>query len=351
MFEGYTFVTVIGLLIIAAIFYGLYDTKKYNISFSLQVLIALLLGALFGYVLTLVDDVKIFGYGGLEILPSWLSLIGNLFTGLLKMIVVPLIFVMVIAAITNMPVGSKKVIRWVTQTIGLLVLFSLIGAVVGILSAKIFGLDASKIIADESIIERGDALIERAASTPESFVDLLKSMIPGNPFADLSGSRATSMIGVVIFSAFIGFGGYILNMKDSKQGMFFKGMINSAKEVIMIVVNTIIKFTPYGVFAIIANTIYSTKFDAIVELGKFVGASYFAIVATFLILLIPLVMCKLNPVTYMKKAWETLVFAFSSRSSAATVPKTYATQHKLLGVDEGLSSLSSSLGASIGQVG
>lgn len=346
MFEGYTLFTLIGLLIIGIIFFIINSLKKYNLSFGVQVLVGLLVGVIFGFVLSSLKETE-----GAAALVEWLGLIGNTFTGLLKMIVVPLIFIMVVTAFVNMPVGSKKIKRWITRVIGFLIVFTLVGAAIGIVTALLFKLDASAIVSTDTIAERAAALEERAGETQTTFVGLVNSFIPGNPFADLSGARDTSMIGVVIFASFLGFGGYILLVKDPKAGNVFKDVMNSIKEVIMIVVSVIIKFTPYGVFAIIARTIYNTDFDAIVELGKFVGASYFALIVTFLLLLIPVVLLGLNPLYYLKKSWETLIFAFSSRSSAATVPKTYATQSKLLGVEDGLASLSSSLGASIGQVG
>lgn len=352
LLEGFTLLTILLLAFVAVVFIVINSLKVYNFSFGTTVLIALLSGIVFGTIisLTLKDNEGVLN-DGVAPFVSWLGLIGSAFTGLLKMIVVPLIFVMVATAIINMPTGSKKVKSWITRTIGLLVLFSIIGAIVGISVTLLFGLDASSISLDDGIASRGDYLTSRAEGAETTLVGLLNSFIPGNPFADLAGSRDTSMIGVVIFSAFLGFGGYILLVKDPKNGGVFKNVMNSFKEVIMVVVNAIIKLTPYGVFAIISRTIINTDFKAIVDLGKFVGASYVSIILVFGILLIPLVLCKLNPVTYLKKSWETLVFAFSSRSSAATVPKTYATQSRLLGVEDGLASLSSSLGASIGQVG
>ncbi|MFV0424717.1 MAG: cation:dicarboxylate symporter family transporter [Bacilli bacterium] len=346
MFEGYTLLTIIGLVVIALIYAGMRSLKKYNLSFGMQVLIGLGLGIIFGFILIQIKDKE-----GIEALVSWLSLIGSAFTGLLRMIVVPLILVMIITSIVNMPQGSKKIKTWLTRVVAILVGGALLGAIVGIVFALIFKLDASAIVGTEAISSRAVELAERAEMTDTSFVGLIKSFIPANPFADLAGSRPTSMIGVVIFAAFLGFGGYILLIKEPKSGNVFKNVMNSFKDVIMIVVNAIIKLTPYGVFALIANTFYTTDFDSIKELGKFVGASYLSIIVTFIIVLIPLVVLKLSPITYIKKSWETLVFAFSSRSSAATVPKTYTTQSKFLGVEDGLASLSSSLGASIGQTG
>ncbi len=353
LLSGYNLITLAVILVIIGSIFLLRSLKIYNLSFGTEVLIGLCSGVVFGLILALIkgfisDDKLLLG---LDAGVSWLSLIGNTFTGLLKMIVVPLIFVMVATAIINMPTGTKKVKQWITRVVGLLVAFSLIGAVIGIITSLIFGLDASSITQTEEIAIRAETLQNYQQSIDNSLIGLLNSFIPGNPFADLAGTRSTSMIGVVIFSALLGFGGYITLTKDPKSGNVFKNVMNSIKDVIMVVVNAIIRLTPYGVFAIIAKTIYGTNFKAILDLLLFAAASYFAIIVTFIILLAIITLFGLSPVTYIKKTWETLVFAFSSRSSAATVPKTYSTQANALGVEDGLASLSSSLGASIGQVG
>ena len=117
------------------------------------------------------------------------------------------------------------------------------------------------------------------------------------------------------------------------------------------VVRIVLQLTPYGILAIMARTVATSDFGAIYSLGKFVLASYVALIVVFIIHLIILALTGLNPVLYVKKAAETLIFAFTSRTSAGTLPLNIQTQTERLGVPEGIANMSGSLGLSIGQNG
>src|SRR5699024_7900789 len=100
-----------------------------------------------------------------------------------------------------------------------------------------------------------------------------------------------------------------------------------------------------------ANTVASTDFAGILELGKFVIASYAAIIAMFIIHMILIGAFGLSPVTYLKKVLPVLTFAFTSRSSAGTIPLNINAQKNALGVHDGIANMSASFGATIGQNG
>ena len=99
------------------------------------------------------------------------------------------------------------------------------------------------------------------------------------------------------------------------------------------------------------KAVATSDFDAILKLGKFVIASYVALIVVFLIHLILLSLFGLNPMTYVKKVLPVLTFAFTSRSSAGTLPLNVNTQTKHLGVSEGIANLSGTFGLTIGQNG
>ena len=110
------------------------------------------------------------------------------------------------------------------------------------------------------------------------------------------------------------------------------------------VVRIVLQLTPYGILAIMARTVATSDLGAIYSLGKFVLASYVALIVVFIIHLIILALTGLNPLLYVKKAAETLIFAFTSRtSSAGTLPLNIQTQTKRLGVPEGIANMSGSL--------
>jgi len=98
------------------------------------------------------------------------------------------------------------------------------------------------------------------------------------------------------------------------------------------------------------KTVALSDFDAILKLGKFVAASYVALAIMFIIHLLLLTIAGLNPVTYVKKAFPVLAFAFTSRTSAGALPLNIKTQRSL-GVPEGIANFAGSFGLSIGQNG
>ncbi|HZG70695.1 MAG TPA: cation:dicarboxylase symporter family transporter, partial [Chondromyces sp.] len=105
-----------------------------------------------------------------------------------------------------------------------------------------------------------------------------------------------------------------------------------------------------GVLAIMTKTVATSDIDSILKLGKFVVASYVALIAMFLVHLLLLALAGFNPLTYVKKAFPVLSFAFTSRTSAGALPLNIKTQ-KSLGVPEGIANFAGSFGLSIGQNG
>lgn len=185
-----------------------------------------------------------------------------------------------------------------------------------------------------------------AKTLPQQIVELL----PGNPFLDFTGARPTSTIGVVIFAAFLGIAFLGVKRKQPEHAATFSGIVDAVYAIIMRVVTLILRLTPYGVLAIMTKTIATSDIDSIAKLGMFVIASYAALIVMFIIHLLLITFSGLNPITYVKKAFPVMVFAFTSRSSAGALPLNIKTQ-KSMGVPEGIANFAGSFGLSIGQNG
>jgi len=319
-----------------------------KISFSKRVFTALGLGILYGLILN-------FAYGTessiLQKSMPWFNLIGTGYVKLLQMIVMPLVFISILGAFTKITIG-KNFGKMAGLILGLLVGTTAIAAVIGIAVTVLFGLDASEIVQGEAEVARGVEIEERSAGVaeralPEQIIDLL----PANPFLDMTGARPTSTIGVVIFAAFLGFAYLTLTRRDEKNAATVKKGIDAIYSLIMGIVKIVLRLTPYGILAIIARTVATSDFAAIFSLGKFVLASYVALLVMFGIHLIIISLSGLNPITYVKKVAEVLIFAFSSRSSAGALPLNIDTQTKRLGVPDGIANFAGSFGLSIGQNG
>ena len=336
----------VAMLLLLAVF--LYMLKRKNVKFSVRVMIALVLGISLGIGLQWT-----FGADSQEITNSmpWYNIIGNGYIKLLQMIAMPLIFISILMAFTKMTIGKKfgKIAFFI---LAMLIGTTAISAIVGIGTTTLFNLEADQIIQGEAELARGEALVERAETVqdvtlPQQIVELF----PANPFYDLTGARATSTIAVVMFAVFLGFAYLQVVRREREISVTIKKGIDAIYALVMGVVRIVLQLTPYGILAIMARTVATSDFGAIYNLGKFVLASYVALIVVFIIHLIILALTGLNPVLYVKKAAETLIFAFTSRTSAGTLPLNIQTQTERLGVPEGIANMSGSLGLSIGQNG
>ncbi|MCK8688642.1 cation:dicarboxylase symporter family transporter, partial [Pseudomonas umsongensis] len=113
-----------------------------------------------------------------------------------------------------------------------------------------------------------------AKTLPQQIIELL----PSNPFLDFTGQRATSTIAVVIFAAFIGFAFLRVLRKQPEQGNLLKRGIDAVYALVMAIVTFVLRLTPYGILAIMTKTIATSDFAAIWTLGKFVIATYVALI-------------------------------------------------------------------------
>ncbi|WP_456272701.1 L-cystine transporter [Bacillus sp. AK031] len=336
---------IAAFLVIAGI---LFYMQKKHLSFSKRVFAALGLGIVFGFVLqwlygptdeTLADSIQ------------WYNIVGIGYIKLLQMVVMPLVFVSILSAFTKLKLGNNLG-KIAVLIIGLLVGTTAIAAAVGIAATQGFGLEAIQIEQGDAETSRGLQLEERSdALQNQSYPQRILELLPANPFLDFTGERATSTIAVVIFAAFIGVAYLGVYRKEKETAEFFKKIVDAIYAIVMRVVTLVLRLTPYGVFAIMAKTVATSDFDAILKLGKFVAASYAALIVMLAIHLIMLTMAGLNPITYLKKAFPVLTFAFTSRSSAGTLPLTINAQTKHMGVSEGIANFSGSFGLSIGQNG
>ncbi len=342
-----TVAVIINVLIMALIVYGLMYLKKMNLSFTVRVFIAMGIGIAFGAALQII-------YGGTsEIVKesnSWFSVIGSGYVRLLRMIVIPLIFVSITNAIIMQ--DSKNLGKMATQIIAILLITTAISAFVGAGTASIFKLDAANLQLGESEIQAGTSLETRledyqSKPIPEQITDI----IPTNPFYSMTGQGSSATLSVVVFATFIALATIGIRTSKPESAKIFTDFIQTLHDVVMRMVNMILRLTPFGVLALMTRMVSTSNFTEILRLINFVIASYVALLIVFLIHLAILAIYGLNPITYVKKAGTALMFAFSSRSSAGALPINVETQIDRLGVSPGHANLSASLGTSIGQNG
>lgn len=339
---------IIALLLFAAVIYSFWRLQKKHVKFSTRVFIALGSGIVFGALLQLlfgaVGDVTT---GAIE----WIDIVGTGYVRFLQMLIMPLIFVSIVGAFTKIE-GTKDLGKISVTVLTTLLATTAIAALVGILSVMVFNLDGAEFVQGDAETARIEALDERQEEVADlSIPEQVVNFIPANVFADLSNSRSTSTIAVVIFSAFVGVAYLGVNKKDPENGAFFEKIIKSLYAIVMRIVTLVLRLTPYGVFALMTKALATSDFNALLNLGKFVIASYAAIIVMFLIHMLILLGVKVSPIQYLKKTWTVLSFAFTSRSSAGALPLNIETQTKALGVDDASANFSGTFGMSIGQNG
>lgn len=340
------FLVLLNVVVLVGLMAFLYFLKTKHVKFSNRVFIALGLGILLGIGLQFAYGV---GSENINETVPWYNIVGTGYVKLLQMIAMPLVFVSILTAFTKVTIG-KNFGKSAAIILSVLIGTTAVAAGLGIATTVAFDLDANQIMQGEAELARGESLVERSAEIV-TLPNQILSMFPANPFADLTGSRATSTIGVVIFAAFLGFSYLTLRRKEEETADNVKKGIDAIYGLIMGVVRIILRLTPYGVLAIMARTVATSDLGAIMDLGKFVVASYVALIAMFLLHLVIVALTGLSPLTYVKKTAEVLLFAFTSRSSAGALPLNIQTQTKRLGVPDGIANFAGSFGLSIGQNG
>lgn len=283
---------------------------------------------------------------------DWISIVGQGYIGLLKMLVMPLVFVAILGAFTRAEV-TEHFGRIAATVLAVLLGTVTVAAVVGWGATVLTGLTHAGFLdgATPDASELSALASQQGQVSDLTLPQEILSFIPTNPFADLAGMRSTSTIAVVIFSAILGVAYLRLRDKDGEQADFFKRLIDSLYGIVMRVVAMVLGLTPYGILALIAKVMATSDYQAILGLGKFVLVSYGALLTVLGVHCLILLANRVNPVTYFKKAFPVLSFAFVSRSSAGALPLNIETQHRALGVDGASANLAASFGMSIGQNG
>ncbi|BBF09498.1 TPA: L-cystine transporter [Haemophilus influenzae] len=310
------------------------------------VFIGLLLGLLFGAVLQSAFEKPL-----LDKTLDWINVVSNGYVRLLQMIVMPLVFVSILSAIAriNQTRSLGKVSVGVLST---LLITTAISAAIGIAMVHLFDVSAAGlIVGDRELAAQGKVLDKAGQVSNLTVPAMLVSFIPKNPFADLTGANPTSIISVVIFSALLGLAALSLGKEDQALGERIAQGVETLNKLVMRLVRFVIHLTPYGVFALMIKMAATSKWADIVNLGNFIVASYAAIALMFVVHGILLFFVKVNPVDYYKKVLPTLSFAFTSRSSAATIPLNIETQTAKLGNSNVIANFAATFGATIGQNG
>ena len=292
-----------------------------------QVLIAMLLGIGIGL-----------SPGG-DVVTEKVGWVGGLFMRLLRMIIVPLVITSIVSGVAS--AGSGRTVgRMFGKTLGYYVVSSLLAALTGLLLFNIINPGRGYPVTDTGA-EPPDL------ATPESFVDLLYTIVPDNFFAAAS---AGDMLMVIFFC--IVFGAAITTLPESSRTKI-TGLVAALFQAMMALTTGIIKLLPIGVFGLMVTMVTETGLLAFGNLAQYVVGLSSGLLIHFLITL-PLLLyfwARVSPWKHAMNMREPLLVAFSTSSSAATLPVTLKTVQEKVGVSERVSSFTLPMGATVNMDG
>lgn len=331
--------TILFIVVLFALFFVMKQMEKKKVKFSTRMLSATGIGLVLGLLIQVVGG---FPDAPLEVpfiaeINKWYGLFANGFMDLLKMLVIPLIFVSIMRVIINMKQG-ENLGKLTARTLGLLVGTTAIAAIIGLVVGNLFQLGVN------SHLVAGEATIREVSS----LVDTLRGLLPSNPIASMANGN---VVAVVIFAAFLGLATKRQTKKYYDIVKPFIDLVEAFYKIILSVAMTIIKWMPYAVIALLANTIAGRGMVALGEAIDFILATYIGVALMFVVHLILIALSGLNPFRYVKNVLDALVLAFTSRSSLGTLPVSIEKLTDNVGLDNGTATFVGSLGSNAGMNG
>ncbi len=293
------FPLILNLLVFLALLFGLSLTRHTAWSLAKKVLLALVIGVLFGLGLHLV-------YGAdsptLKTSIGWFDLVGSGYVQLLQMIVIPLVFASILSAVARLH-NASSLGKISFLTIGTLLFTTMIAALVGIGLTNLFGLTADGLVAGAAEMSRLQVIQSDYAGKVSDLnvPQLLLSFIPQNPFADLARAKPTSIISVVIFAAFLGIAALQLFKDEPEKGGKILSAIDTLQAWVMRLVRLVMKLTPYGVLALMTKVVATSNLQDIIKLGSFVVVSYIGLALMFVIHGVIVSVSGVNPLRFFRK--------------------------------------------------
>ncbi|WP_062057787.1 dicarboxylate/amino acid:cation symporter [Aquimarina longa] len=319
-----------------------------KIALHWQIMIGMILGIVFGFLMTTFSWGKGFT-------ADWIAPLGTIFVSLLKLIAVPLILASLIKGISDLKdiskfklIGGRTIIIYILTTviaitIGLL-LVNTIKPGNGITEQTIQKL-TTEYAGNAKISERIAEAGRQKESGPLQFI---VDMVPQNAFKAMGDNK--KMLQVIFFAIFLGISMLLVTPSQSEP---LKKFFDSLNDVVLKMVDLIMLTAPYAVFALLANVVVTSDDpDILLALLKYAGVVIFGLVlmVAFYCILVA-VITKKSPLWFLKQISPAQLLAFSTSSSAATLPVTMERVEEHIGVDKEVSSFVLPVGATINMDG
>ena len=313
-----------------------------------KILIGMLLGVIFGFLMLQIE-------WGATFITAWIRPLGTIFVKLLKLIAVPLILASLIKGISDLKdiskfasIGLKTIVIYVFTTVVAisigLTLVNIFNPGDGVSDATISKLTAT--YANNSSVQ--GKIAEAGRQQDSGPLDFVVDMVPENAFSALSNNKL--MLQVIFLSIFLGISLLLIGEKRAKP---LKDVFDSLNDVVLKMVDLIMLTAPYAVFALLANVVVSSGdpellyallfYASVVVGGLLLMVCFYLLVLAFVV--------KKNPFWFLKQISPAQLLAFSTSSSAATLPVTMERVEEHVGVDKEVSSFVLPVGATINMDG
>lgn len=311
-----------------------------------KILLGMVLGVVFGFIMVSFS-------GGKEIVLDWIKPFGTIFINALKLIAVPLILGSLISGVSDLK-DISKLSKMGGKTVMIYLLTTVLAVTIGLVLVN--SLKPGNSISEET---RTD-LVSNYSESTQKYKDeaanqkrqgplhALVELVPDNIIG--ASSENKNMLQVIFFAIFFGVGLILLPEDKAKP---VKDFFNSFNEVILKMIDLIMLAAPYGVFALLAALIVeSPSADLFAALGWYaltvvIGLSLMIVLYTLLVFIVT----GTKPKTFLQGISPAQLLAFSTSSSAATLPVTMERVHEHLGVEEEVTSFVLPIGATINMDG
>ncbi|WP_054557569.1 dicarboxylate/amino acid:cation symporter [Croceitalea dokdonensis] len=313
-----------------------------------KILIGMLLGIVFGFLMTLWAQ-------GPDFVNDWIQPLGTIFVKLLKLIAIPLIIASLVKGISDLKDISK--FRNIgLRTIGIYVLTTVVAITIGLVLVNIAkpgdGISAETVqkltetyASSDGVAKKMDEAMKQKDSGPLQF---LVDMVPDNALKAMSDNSL--MLQVIFFTIFLGISMLLIGEERAKP---LKDFFDALNDVVLKMVDLIMLSAPYAVFALLAGVVVSSSDpDLLLALLKYAGT---VVLGLFLMIVfygfVVALVTKKNPFWFLKEMSPAQLLAFSTSSSAATLPVTMERVEEHIGVDKEVSSFVLPVGATINMDG
>ena len=317
-----------------------------KIALHWKIIIGMILGILFGLIASKMEWVQFTN--------EWIKPWGKIFINLLKLIAVPLVFASLIKGISSLSdisrlsrIGGRTILIYLTSTV--------IAVTLGLLLVNIVqpgsNFDKDSIEMTSTTQDGASKKIDQAASVKgDGPLKFLVDIVPDNIFNAASNNR--NMLQVIFFAILFGIAMVSL---PRERVSYVKGFFDGINDIILHIVDFIMMISPYGVFALLAGLVvdFGASSDLFIALGKYSLTVFVGLLIMVLVVypFIVMMFTKLKYKEFFKGIMPAQMLAFSTSSSAATLPVTMERCEDHLGVSKEVSSFVLPLGATINMDG